>query len=352
VKILYGACGEGLGHAVRSDVVARHLQSRGHLVRFAVAPGRACDYLVAKWPTTRSVGLEMAISRGKVEPGLTVLHNLARAVLGAPSCVAALASLERPDLVVSDFDPFTAAYAALHGVPLFAVDNVHFLTRCHHPPAFAHADADAERMMRPIVASLVPNAAHYFVTSFAEAPVCAPQTSLHLPIVRPEILAAPRSSGHHVLVYFNDRADARALLEALARLPYAFVVYGMLSAPRTRPERPFPNVVLHPLGPELAAHLASARAVIGGAGFTLMTESIYLGKPLLALPFENQYEQILNANYLAAMGYGERARALDAQTVGSFLARAPAYAERLAHLQHDGNRGLFAALDRAIDSLS
>jgi uncharacterized protein (TIGR00661 family) len=42
MRILYGVTGEGLGHAMRSRVIADHLRARGHEVKLA-ASGRATD---------------------------------------------------------------------------------------------------------------------------------------------------------------------------------------------------------------------------------------------------------------------------------------------------------------------
>lgn len=39
--------------------------------------------------------------------------------------------------------------------------------------------------------------------------------------------------------------------------------------------------------------LASAKAVMATAGFTLISESLQLGKPYLAMPMDGQYEQQL-----------------------------------------------------------
>ena len=53
------------------------------------------------------------------------------------------------------------------------------------------------------------------------------------------------------------------------------------------------------------ADLAGARAVVAGGGFTLMSECVYLHKPMLAMPIGGQFEQTLNALYLEREGYGE-----------------------------------------------
>src|SRR5690606_34760348 len=92
--------------------------------------------------------------------------------------------------------------------------------------------------------------------------------------------------------------------------------------------------------------LASARAVLASAGFTLMGEAVYLHKPMMAMPLEKQFEQILNARYLEREGYGMSAESRDQiRDLGAFLERLDEYSANLASYQQDGNRELLAALD-------
>ena len=78
------------------------------------------------------------------------------------------------------------------------------------------------------------------------------------------------------------------------------------------------------------ADLASARAVIGGGGFTLMSEAIYLGKPMLSLPIEDHFEQNMNARWLERLGYGLKAERLRKRDVRELLSRADDLADGLA----------------------
>ncbi len=55
--------------------------------------------------------------------------------------------------------------------------------------------------------------------------------------------------------------------------------------------------------------------MVAGGGYTLMSEAVYLHKPLLSVPVEGQFEQVLNALYLEQLGYGVYAKALDGPTL-------------------------------------
>ena len=91
--------------------------------------------------------------------------------------------------------------------------------------------------------------------------------------------------------------------------------------------------------------LATARAVVAGGGFTLMSECVYLHKPLLATPIGGQFEQTLNAVYLEREGFGKHAPTVDGAALSTFLAAVPEYQAKLAAYSQDGNRLLLAALD-------
>jgi uncharacterized protein (TIGR00661 family) len=94
------------------------------------------------------------------------------------------------------------------------------------------------------------------------------------------------------------------------------------------------------------ADLASARGVMAGGGFTLMGEAVYLHKPMLSDPDGRQFEQLLNARYLAREGYGlAAADAAEPGLLRGFVERLPELAARLAGYQQDGNRELLTAVD-------
>ena len=84
--------------------------------------------------------------------------------------------------------------------------------------------------------------------------------------------------------------------------------------------------------------LKTSKAVFATAGFTLMTESIYLKKPYLALPMQGQFEQELNGLLLEMAGWGMNLREIREDAVAAFLYRLPEYRDRLMAIEHwDGD---------------
>ena len=93
--------------------------------------------------------------------------------------------------------------------------------------------------------------------------------------------------------------------------------------------------------------LACCRAVVATAGFTLMTEALYLRKPYLALPMRGQFEQELNAIMLSELGYGKNGREESAESIGDFLYGIPEYEDRLREYDPGDN----GAIERKLDEL-
>jgi UDP-N-acetylglucosamine:LPS N-acetylglucosamine transferase len=78
---------------------------------------------------------------------------------------------------------------------------------------------------------------------------------------------------------------------------------------------------------------------------------VHLHVPLLSVPVERQYEQELNARYLAKLGYGAWASALDADVVARFLADLPRFEDALRAYEPRDNSLLFACVDELLERI-
>jgi uncharacterized protein (TIGR00661 family) len=344
VRILYGVVGEGMGHATRSRVVLEELVKE-HEVQ-VVASGRAHAYLAERFPEVHRIwGFTLHYEGNAIRRLPTVVRNLRGAVSGWPRNVRAyfeLVASFRPDVVVSDFESFSYYFGKAHGIPVIDLDNIHVISRCTHSRELLRGHEHDFGLVRNVVAAKLPRCFHYVIPTFFYPPVRSRRTTLVPPVLRPEILAARSEPGEHLLVYQTATTN-RALPETLKQLGIPARVYGLrrdLTADMVDG-----NVTYRPFGEaRFIEDLRTARAVVAGGGFSLLSEAVFLHKPVLSVPVERQFEQVLNALYLQDLGYGTRARRLDDDALESFLARVPEHTRALAGYRQDGNALALATL--------
>jgi uncharacterized protein (TIGR00661 family) len=348
MRILYGVVGEGMGHATRSRVILEELV-REHEVQI-VASGRARKFLEERFAHVRGIwGLTIAYDGNEVSHWQTLLQNVKGAVTGWPQNLRRYFELTRefePELVISDFETFSYLYAKNQFLPVISVDNMQIINRCRHAPELLAGHEDAFELSRSIVKAKLPGCLHYLVTTFFYPEVRKERTTLVPSILRPEILAARSEPGDHVLVYQTSTTNQR-LPEILKETKVPCRIYGMR---RDITEDVVDgNLVYRPFSEQgFIEDLRTARAVIAGGGFTLMSEAVYLRKPMLSVPVRKQFEQTLNALYLEKLGYGMHVPELTARDVHAFLDKVPQCAEALKGYSQDGNTEMFRVLREQI----
>lgn len=358
MKILYGVTGEGMGHAIRSGVILEHLiGAEGHEVEI-LASNRAATYLEDRFEDTVAHksevhtihGLHIVTEDNRVKKGKTLWSNVREGLKKLPAQVDAYFELIddfRPQAVISDFESFAYLYAKAHDLPIFSIDNQQLMSRCVVPEEVIGDQRAEFEIVKAFVKAKLPFCDHYLIATFFDAPIRKKRTSLFGPILRSEILDATPSRGDHLLVYQTTQENT-ALIDALKGSGLECRVYGMrrdIDADVTDD-----NLVHRPFSEKtFIEDLASARAVIASAGFTLMGECVVLHKPLLAVPLEGQFEQVLNARYLEHLGYGAMTERVTPDSLNAFLQRCPAFEAALEPFRHDRNRGLLAKLDELLD---
>jgi uncharacterized protein (TIGR00661 family) len=344
MRILYGVVGEGMGHATRSRVLLEEL-SKEHEVHIVVS-GRAKDYLAQRFQNVHGIwGLTIAYEGNSVKKWQTLLRNVSGAIKGWPHNVRQYFELVekfQPEVVVSDFESFSYLFARNHRLPVISVDNMQIINRCKHDSALLAGWEDAFEGTRAIVKSKLPGSFHYLVTTFFYPPVRKERTTLLPSILRPEILAARSESGEHLLVYQTANTNL-ALPEILKQSGLPCRVYGLRR--ELTEDLQDGNLLYRPFSEKgFIDDLRTARAVVAGGGYTLMSEAVYLHKPLLALPVQGQFEQVLNALYLEKLGYGMYAPELTVERLNDFLQRVPRCQEALKGYEQDGNVKMVEAL--------
>ncbi|MGE0324223.1 MAG: glycosyltransferase family protein [Polyangiaceae bacterium] len=353
MRILYGVVGEGMGHATRSRVILEHLVRRGHQIKVVVS-GRAHRFLTERLAHHDSVsieeihGLSLTYVGNRVDKSESLKQNLKAAAKGMRKNLdvyrkVAEASFE-PELVISDFESWAAFYALNHFLPVISIDNMQVINRCKHPAEVIGKKSQSYRITKLAVKTKIPGAYHYLVSSFFFPKVRKKRTTLVPPILRNEILQAKREPGSHVLVYQTASANEK-LVPALQQLPYEFRLYGMGR------EATEGNVSLRSFSESgFVEDLRTARAVITGGGYTLMSEAVHLGVPVHSVPVEQQFEQELNARWLAHLGYGTWSPTLEVEKIQHFIENSATYAKALeSYPRQEDNRMLFRLVDELIE---
>jgi uncharacterized protein (TIGR00661 family) len=343
-NILYGVNGEGSGHSTRAKEVISHLQQKGHKVR-VVSFDRGLRNLSESFSVTEIFGLRLTYVNNRVRYRRTLASNLIKAPRAARSLkeLSRLVEEDKIELVITDFEPLTCHVGHRHRLPVIAIDNQHAITNAR--VSLPHGYKRDVAAVRLVTRMMTPHADAYFVLSFFPAPIKRRNTFLFPPIVRQEVLSATPQTGDAVLVYVTSPAKDLAALFKQVRCK--FVAYGFAN------EGQEGNILFKkPSMDGFLRDLTGAKAVIANAGFSLVSEALYLGKPYLAVPVENQFEQTFNAYYVDKLGYGAWWEELSKEKIESFLFNLPVYVENLNSYPRAGNGALLAKLDELIGTLT
>ena len=323
--VVYALCGHGRGHTSRALAVADTLRARGHRVSFAADPVAQID---GAYPVP---GLRQVIRGNRAR-----LWDTARANLDltwqSPEIIDGAADWlreVRADVVVADHEPFVARAAPKAGVPVVALSHQLILTETRPRVPLRYLLSYAGTALgigflapRRPAAAVVPS---FFFPPPRRRWLRRPRGSratLVPPILRDDVLALSPTVGDRLLVYVNEGAGMAPMLDALGRSGVPADVYGL------DPATPSPTSVTlkTPSRAGFLDDLAASRAVVATAGFTLLSEALHLGKPVLALPNRGFFEQTVNALALREQGRGDAVFGrLSPRALASFLDRADGF---------------------------
>ncbi len=318
-KILYGVAGEGFGHSSRSELIGQALIDAGHDVIFA-ASQKSHSYLRSTYgKRVREVfGLSFYCRGGRVHPFRTVLQNLARLPNGLITnqhLFSKVVGKLKPDVVISDFEPFSAWWAWANKVPCISIDHEHLLTCCQ-------MDQEPNSRKERWLAEAVTRGYHtfanaYMILNFFKTPIKNRRAVLVPPVVRTRVTQFQPENKEHLLIYSTDSSPEmrHQIAETVqAFQDYPFFVYGF------NEDGEEGNCIFRKKSTEhFLADLASCRAVIATAGFSLLSECLYFRKPMLLSPVQDQYEQILNAYYIEKLQLGCRMNRINRTSIQAFI---------------------------------
>ena len=127
MKILYGVCGEGLGHSSRAKTVLEHLKKEGHKV-LLLTYGQAYPAL-KEFNPVNIFGIELQYKNGKMSTWRSLIANQKKFISKLKDYPKLKETIKNfsPDVCISDMEPLVPIVSYWKRLPLISIDNQHAL---------------------------------------------------------------------------------------------------------------------------------------------------------------------------------------------------------------------------------
>ena len=346
--VFYCACGEGMGHAIRTGVIVDRIKDDYDVYLFS--SDRAYEYLNSKFDNVYEIG---GFNTVYINNKVNNLKTLANALKRNPTNMKVgyeklykKARELRPDVIVTDFEIYATVVSKLLNIPLISLDNIHMMTQTKIDYPKNHY---AEMIKaKGVVKTYVVKPKVHILTSFFYPKVRPRKNAvLYPPIIREDILKLEPSEGNHIIVYQTSKESVKLVKRLKSLKDEKFIVYGF------NKNEVDGNLTFKEFNEDVFYDdLASSKAVICNGGFTFITEAICLKKPIYSVPAIGNFEQTLNGFYVGKLGYGEYHEAMDVEKIKAFLTRLPKYQERLKKVKKTNNDGIVRELKYRIEKYS
>ncbi len=328
-KLLWGICGVGMGHAhrqlpliqyfsVNHQVVIITCGDSYHMYKQELKGNAKVTVVYAQPPYlpdgASGIGFKEAINLDRNQ-NIDFFKTSAEAFTTLNNVIS------RPDLVIGDYKPYCAQYAYAHNAPVITFDQQSKYLSGDFPDSIRGCSYSGEvmrlQMFYPKVEERI--AASFF--KFKSKPN-APEVTIVPPIIRQSIQAIKpqRKNDGSLLVYLSEYPDllnAVQLLEALSRQHDTTIKLFAKGAKKYKHK--CRNLKLRePNNQAFVNALKTCSGIICTAGHSLLSEAMYLGIPVYALP-RKQYEALMCARVIAGNGFGTTSTMLNQSSIAKFI---------------------------------
>ena len=345
-KVLYAVMGNTYGHIMRTQsILARW---KGHEF-YIVGGGRVPEafsktHSVLEVPVLRTVHRKQSVAVG------AILSQIAQRVAELPRVMRQIRSLIetwQPDLAICDREFFTPLACQMAGLQCISVDHSHVLIDCRYtvPP-----DQWLSWSLATLNDRLLFNWTHlHAIVSFFHPSLTYPQARLFGPVLRQRVLAMTPQHGDHILVYQTSPTFTQ-LIDTLHKLKRPSIVYGFKKEYARSGPVTFKPYDTHAILEDLAS---CAYAIVNG-GHNLISEALFLRKPLLCFPIANLFEQFINSYHVRELGYGDYSTSKNPTPAlfENFERRLDLFQEKLQYVLPDSTDELVAYLQSFLPILT
>ncbi|MBI5001945.1 hypothetical protein HZC31_01020 [Candidatus Woesearchaeota archaeon] len=344
--IFYGVAGEGNGHAIRAKTIIDELRKDNAVHIFS--HGKGYKFLKQYFPIKRILGFHMYYINNTVSSFLTGIVNIAKLPF------MAIASLQypiafiknKPDVIITDFEPFALYWAKFFNIPTISIDNQHSITNTKIDKI--GGQCLTELYSKIIIHTFLPNPDQTIITTFFPTEITKKNTVLVPPVIKREVQEIKNKktkNKKHIFVYQTSPSYKR-MLPILKKINKQFIIYGFNKEAREE------NLLFKKFNKEeYVKDLATADAVIINGGFTTLSEALCLQKPIFSIPIRRQFEQIVNGHYINKLQYGMAVKEITEENFNMFLEKQEQYKKNIKKIKLEGNKELFNIISNTLKLL-
>jgi uncharacterized protein (TIGR00661 family) len=277
MRIFYAVQATGNGHISRANSIYPLLQKYGDVDLFFSGNNSALKTALPVAYRSNGVSLQYDTKSGGVDLLRTIGGIRLRKILNE----ARFLPVEKYDLVINDFECITSLACKLKGIP-----SVHF----GHQASFMSKKVPRPQRKNPLGEWVLSNYASG--TRSVGLHFRQYDENIFSPVIKPTILNAMPVNDGHITVYLGHYADDVVIRQLLRLRGFKFHLFSKQATTVSQVD----NVKLLPLSQSMFDEsMIRSYGVITGAGFETPAEALYLGKQLMVLPMQGQFEQACNA---------------------------------------------------------
>lgn len=276
MKILYSIQATGNGHISRAMEIMPYLQQYGEVDVFLSGSNSNLQPDLPVKFKSKGVSLFYGNTGGLDYRRMWKEFSLNRIWREAKQL-----PVEKYDVVLNDFESITSLACRLKKVPSIGFGHQASF-RSRYTPRPQRKDIAGEIVLQHYAAA----------TDYVGLHFRSYDDFIFSPVIKQDILMSEPTDKGHITVYLSHYSD-EVVLKALSKIDgVRFEVFSK----KVKEKCISGNTTLIPVNNERFTHsLVHSHGVITGAGFETPAEALYLGKRLLTLPIQGQYEQLCNA---------------------------------------------------------
>ena len=358
MKILFIVQGEGRGHLTQALALQTMLRNAGHEL-VGVLAGKVSNREI---PAVFAQRLQAPIHRfgspgfsiGKEQRAISSVDTLIENVGRIPAFRRSLRILHeaiqtaRPDLVLTFYEPMAGVYQALYrpDVPFVAVGHQYMFD--HPVYEFAPGRAVDRSAMRLFTRLTGFRATWRLALSLYPADdLPSARLSVIPPLLREEALSLTPGLAHEhfFLIYLLNRGYAEQVIAWHEEHPTQHLECFWDNPDVGEIVQHSDTLRFNQLhDTRFLERMSRCAGLVCTAGFESVSEALFLGKPVLAVPVEGHYEQLCNAYEVEKLGCGVRSDRFDMNLLTQFAAQYDA-------AQHDFRAWVLEAEERVMPVL-